>query len=100
LGLARDKGARETHLTKRQRMGLKKTLLRFFKKKNFHFKLSKLETHTTLFQTANVYKFSDLIVVDKGLKQSCKMGLMILIQNVFLNNYYMHSGWYLAHLVM
>jgi len=31
-----------------------------------------------------VYKFSDLIVVDKGFKQSCKIGLMILLQNVMI----------------
>jgi hypothetical protein len=77
LGLARDKGARETHLTKRQRMGLKKNIPKIFQKnqKKIHFKLNKSETHTTLFQRANVYKFSDLIVVDKGFKQSCKIGL-------------------------
>jgi hypothetical protein len=31
-----------------------------------------------------VYKFSDLIVVDKGFKQSCKIGLMILLENVMI----------------
>jgi hypothetical protein len=39
-----------------------------------------------------VYKFSDLIFVDKGFKQSCKIGLTILLQNVFLNNY-LHTHW-------
>ncbi len=94
--MARDEGAKENSPNKETKDGAQKiTFLRFFKKQKInkiHFNLNKSKTHRTLFQRANVYKFSDLIVVDKGFKQSCKIGLTILLQNVFLNNY-LHAQW-------
>lgn len=66
-------------------MGLKKNIPKIFQKtKNFISNWTSPKHIRLLFQRANVYKFSDLIVVDKGFKQSCEIGLMILLENVMI----------------